>query len=137
MPNGDCPLYDPVDAWLNEPCTPPGAAKKSFTDGAKKFHSFLANNALRFLGAHAAAGKPERDFSLCGYVNAALRSSQKPSTIERGGYNKLNDNAFGSDIPEIKEGYFARHPKSKKRKDTDGTAVGAIAEADECEATEV
>jgi hypothetical protein len=135
MPNGNASPYDPLDAWIHESCTPSGAAKKSFTDGASKYHSFLATNALRFLGGHAAAGKPERDFSFCGYVNQALRSSQKASTIERNGFNKLNDSSFGPSISAVKEGYFLRHPKSKKRKEASETAAVAIAEASGNEST--
>jgi hypothetical protein len=79
--------------------------------------------------------KPERDFSFCGYVNSALRSSQKASTIERCGFNKLNDTSFGPSISEIKDGYFLRHPKSKKRKGASESAAVAIAVASDDEST--
>ena len=56
-------MYDPVEAWVDGSCEPSGVSRKSFKDGAAFEFSFLAVNALANLGGHAAAGKPERDFS--------------------------------------------------------------------------
>ena len=74
-------------------------------------------NALRFLGGHAAAGKPERDFWFCGMVNSAsrLRTRQKASSIERAGYNKLNGH-FGCSNGDVVNAYLERHPNLKRRK---------------------
>ena len=116
--------YDPVTAWIHGTCVPSNAAKKSFSDGVslKMGHtekeqevklSFLSVNALRYLGGHAAAGKPERDFSFCGMVNSALRTKQKASSIERADYNKLNSH-FGCSIGDIVKAYLERHPNTKK-----------------------
>jgi len=118
--------YDPVTAWIHGTCVPLNAAKKSFSDGVqlKLGHteketevklSFLSVNALRFLGGHAAAGKPERDFSFSGMVNSALRTRQKASSIERAGYNKLNGH-FGCSNGDVVNAYLERHPNLKRRK---------------------
>ena len=116
MPDGGgLKMYDPVEAWSDGSCEPSGVARKSFKDGAAFEYSFLAVNALANLGGHAAAGKPERDFSFCGYANSALRSSQKPRTIERSAFNKLNPH-FAPATSVVVDAYNAKHPASKKRK---------------------